>query len=71
MMRKRVWVVPMPIPFLGPFESLPPRRTNGRAKGMPRPRFLAGPRNDSNKGPWDDRGEKGLGMTGKRGLVGR
>ena len=55
MTRIRVWVVPMPIPFLGPFESLPPRRTYGRAKGMPRPRFLAGPRNDSNRAPPHDR----------------
>ena len=31
-----------PIPFLRPFESLPPRRTYGRANGMPRPRFLVG-----------------------------
>ena len=31
-----------PIPFLRPFESLPPRRTYGRAIGMPRPRFLVG-----------------------------
>ena len=31
-----------PIPFLRPFESLPPRRTYGMASGMPRPRFLVG-----------------------------
>ena len=47
-----------PIPFLRPFESLPPRRTYGRVNGTPRPRFLAEPRNDSKKGSWYDR-EKG------------